>query len=174
MERQLWRGICEKTGDRIKSYLENYIRTATENIYPKNPALMTREISEYAEKDGLFVPYNQPEPLTTSPTNSNLGRCGSERAKRGFEEEARNGINISICGPLYVGKKCPQCHAKQGWDWQVRGGISVSFDIRKSWVYRIIYHYCFSGDSHDYGFARLYLSVASATERYRHAGSRSK
>jgi len=132
--------VEKRPGTESSPYLENPdIRTVDGRIFTqKNPALMTREISEYAEKDGLFTfhitslnllnPNNKPDEFEARAL-----RLFEKGEKEVFEEEARNGSQyFRYMAPLYVGKECLQCHAKQGYrPGEIRGGISVSFDIRE-------------------------------------------
>lgn len=103
----------------------------------KNPAIMTREISEYADREGLFTfriislvpinPDNKPDGFETRA----LGLF--EKGEKEYIEEKplKNSRLFRYMAPLYIEKDCLQCHAKQGYRLgQIRGGISISFDIR--------------------------------------------
>jgi len=101
-----------------------------------NPARMTREISELAERDGLFEfhitslqplnPRNAPDPFEVRALKA--FEVGSSE----FEgKEGRGGSTFyRYMAPLHVESSCMACHAQQGYRvGQVRGGISVSFRI---------------------------------------------
>ncbi len=121
-------------------YLENPdIETIDGVVYTKkNPALMTREISEYAEKAGDFK-YHITSLLPLNPNNiaDDFEKSALSQFEKGKKEiyvtisENENSI-YRYMAPLYVEEGCLGCHAKQGYKiGDVRGGISVSFDITK-------------------------------------------
>jgi diguanylate cyclase (GGDEF)-like protein len=102
----------------------------------KNPALMTREISELFETDGLLTFHM----TSLKPINpDNIPDAFEERAlilfESGEEELAQketvdNAIYYRYMSPLVVKESCLKCHAKQGYKaGDIRGGISVRFDI---------------------------------------------
>lgn len=130
--------VEKKKGIKSNPYLKNPdIETVDGKIYTnKNPALMTREISEYADREGMFRfhitslnplnPNNKPDEFEKKALKL------FERGKReAFDTEVINGkMHFRYMSPLSVEKNCLQCHAKQGYKvGDVRGGISVSFDI---------------------------------------------
>ena len=97
---------------------------------------MTREISEYSEKEGLFKfhitslnllnPANKPDDFETRALFL------FERGTKEFSiTEKKNNITyFRYMAPLYVEEECLQCHSNQGYKiGEVRGGISVTFDI---------------------------------------------
>jgi len=132
--------VEKKAGIESNPYLENPdIRTIDGKIFTqKNPALMTREISELAEREGLFTfhitslkllnPNNKPDEFETRAL-----RLFEKGEKEVFEEETRNSRQyFRYMAPLHVEKECLECHAKQGYAvGEIRGGISVTFDIRE-------------------------------------------
>jgi diguanylate cyclase (GGDEF)-like protein len=119
-------------------YLENPdITTVDGKVYTKkNPALMTREISEYAESDGRFRfhitslkplnPNNKPDPFETEA----LKRF-EEGKKEYMQTVPRDSKQLfRYMAPLMVEQSCMQCHAKQGYKvGDVRGGVSVTMDV---------------------------------------------
>jgi len=119
-------------------YLENPDITATDGkVYTKkNPALMTREISELIEaKSGHAFHITSLKPL--NPNNkADAFEAEALRSFEAGESEAfitdKNGERsiFRYMAPLYVESSCLTCHAKQGYKLgDVRGGISVKFDI---------------------------------------------
>jgi diguanylate cyclase (GGDEF)-like protein len=130
--------VEKKPGMLANPYLENPdIKTCDGKVYTKkNPALMTREISEYSEKEGLISfhmtslkplnPQNRPDAFEAKALQS-FEKGAEER----YQIEERHGrAFFRYIAPLYVEEECLQCHAKQGYKiGQVRGGISVTFDI---------------------------------------------
>jgi diguanylate cyclase (GGDEF)-like protein len=113
----------------------------------KNPALVTREISELAEEKRIFRfritsdrplnPANSPDPFEQASLVE-FGRGAQEHSD--FEE--RDGKTFfRYMAPLKVQDACLRCHAVQGYHTgDVRGGISVTIDAssltRQIWIYR--------------------------------------
>ena len=99
----------------------------------KNPALITREISELAAQKGLFRfhitsldplnPANAPDPFETESL-----RKFAAGAKESFRYESREGeVYFRYMAPLVTEKSCLVCHAQQGYkEGDIRGGISVT------------------------------------------------
>ncbi len=105
----------------------------------KNPALMTREISELAIKEGLLT-YHMTSLLPVNPVNAAddferraLLRFETEDVHEDWGRETVGGrLHFRYIGALYVKRSCLVCHAEQGYqEGDVRGGISVSFDIQE-------------------------------------------
>ena len=99
----------------------------------KNPALATREISELAEKSGLFRFHI----TSLNPLNpSNAPDAFEQEALRLFEQGVKEHTTLEKRGeevffrymaPLVTEKSCLSCHAQQGYrEGEVRGGISVT------------------------------------------------
>ncbi|MBF0460836.1 MAG: diguanylate cyclase [Magnetococcales bacterium] len=130
--------VEKRAGVLSNPYLKNPDITSTAGmIYTlKNPALMTREISELSEKDSdyrfhltslnLRNPSNAPDPWE---------REALLAFNTGLKETSAiittgTGSQFRYMVPLLVEPKCLECHADQGYrEGDVRGGISVSFDI---------------------------------------------
>lgn len=130
--------VEKKKGVRANPYLdEPEITTNDGKIYVRrNPAQMTREISAYSEKEGLFKfhitslnllnPANKPDEFETRALSL------FEKGVREIFDTAKinNTTYFRYMAPLYVEKECLRCHAKQGYkEGEVRGGISVTFDV---------------------------------------------
>lgn len=121
-------------------YLENpdITDTAGKTYTKKNPALMTRELSELLQKDlGYAFHITSLRPL--NPGNAADAR--EVEALRAFERgekerhwiERRDGRSFfRYMGPLVVDTTCLQCHAGQGYRiGDIRGGISVSLRVEE-------------------------------------------
>ncbi len=113
----------------------------------KNPALVTREISELAEKKGGFrFRITSDNPLNPANAPDPFERASLAEFKRGAAEasgyERRSGQTFfRYMAPLAVRKPCLSCHAFQGYkEGDVRGAISVTIDatslIRQIWIFR--------------------------------------
>jgi len=130
--------VEKKEGIQSNPYLKNPdIETIDGKIFTKkNPALMTREISEIAEKEGVFKfritslillnPNNAPDEFEKESLLS--FENGTAEA---FIKEDINGIPFyRYMAPLLVDETCLKCHDNNGYKvGDVRGGISVKFSI---------------------------------------------
>ncbi|MGC1456030.1 MAG: diguanylate cyclase [Nitrospirota bacterium] len=131
--------VEKKKGMVSNPYLINPdIKTLDGRVFTlRNPAFMTREISEYAEKEGLFKfhitslklmnPHNEPDEFEKKA----LLQLETGTTKEVFRTELiNNRTYFRYMAPLFIEKDCLQCHKHQNYDvGQVRGGISISFDI---------------------------------------------
>lgn len=133
-------GVYVEKGPGVESnpYLENPDITAEDGkVYTKkNPALMTREISELADKHGMFTfRITSLKPLNHFNEPDDFERASLERFEAGAAESmttvTRDGKSVfRYMAPLFAQSECLPCHAKQGYKaGDIRGGISVSFDI---------------------------------------------
>lgn len=103
-----------------------------------NPAYMTRQISEIAQKENISFHITSLNPIR--PLNKPNGI--EEKALRDFQ----NGVKekglfrkndaqevFFYMAPLVTEKSCLSCHAKQGYrEGDIRGGISVTFPMHGS------------------------------------------
>lgn len=130
--------VEKKNGIKSNPYLKNPdVRLADGRIFTKkNPALMTREISELAGDRGLFTfhitslrpinPGNRPDVFERQALrNFELGyKESSSWIRRGDRDYFR------YMAPLITERSCLQCHGVQGYRLgDIRGGISVEFDV---------------------------------------------
>lgn len=106
---------------------------------PRNPALMTREMSELTERDGSFSYHlTSLSPLNPANAPDHFEAEALVRLERGEAEvsalEVRGETTVfRHMAPLRVEASCLGCHATQGYQaGQVRGGISVSFDVTEA------------------------------------------
>lgn len=131
--------FVEKTpGMESNPYLQNTDITASngKTYTKKNPALMTREISEIAESEGAFQfhitslkplnPKNTPDPFERQALLS----FAQGKHEAISKEKIDGATYYRYMAPLFVEKPCLACHAGQGYQLgDVRGGISVRFNI---------------------------------------------
>jgi len=107
----------------------------------RNPAMVTREISEYANTSGLYTfrltslklknPGNRPTPFEENALHK-FQRQGYEAAKKGLASEGYDmGVHVyRRIIPLQVEESCLQCHTDQGYRvGDIRGGLSVSIPM---------------------------------------------
>ena len=99
----------------------------------KNPALVTREISELAAQRGLFRfritsldplnPANAPDPFETE----SLRKFAAGAKENSAYESSDGEVYFRYMAPLVTEKSCLVCHAQQGYkEGDIRGGISVT------------------------------------------------
>jgi len=98
-----------------------------------NPAYMTRQISEIAEKNnGTHFHITSLKPIRPQNQPTEQEAEYLQRFETGLEEDGefinRNGKTAFFyMAPLRADKACLQCHAKQGYkEGDIRGGISVT------------------------------------------------
>jgi diguanylate cyclase (GGDEF)-like protein len=130
--------VEKKEGMQSNPYLEAPdIETTDGKIFTmKNPALMTREISELFENEG-FLKFRMTSLNPLNPTNipdaferEALGLFEKGEKELSRKEENNDATVFRYMIPLVVEESCLQCHAKQGYkEGDIRGGISVEFDI---------------------------------------------
>lgn len=130
--------VLKTEGMESNPYLENPdIETIDGKIYTlKNPALMTREISEIADSIGSYR-FNITSLRPINPANEPdiFEREALQLFEEGLSEfylrESENGNTyFRYMAPLTTEEACLTCHATQGYNiGDIRGGISVKFDI---------------------------------------------
>ncbi len=130
--------VEKKEGMVSNPYLANPdITTIDGKVYTKkNPALMTREISEIAEVDGIsqfhitsmnpLNPANTPDLFETDA----LTAFAEGTKEKYITEIDSNDTFFRYMAPLITEKSCLNCHGIQGYkEGDIRGGISVRFKI---------------------------------------------
>ncbi|MBI5253502.1 MAG: DUF3365 domain-containing protein, partial [Euryarchaeota archaeon] len=118
------------------------IRDVNGTVYTlKNPALVTRELSEYSEKIGLYsFRITSLKPINPKNAPNDFERNALLEFERGIKEISRietiNGSAVyRYMTPLYVSEPCLQCHAAQGYKvGDVRGGISVFLPMQEAYL----------------------------------------
>ncbi len=130
--------VEKRAGVESNPYLDHPdIRAVDGRVFTlRNPAVMTRELSEYAEKDGLYTfhitslklmnPHNKPDAFEENALRQFEGGDAHET----FQTEQINGRTyFRYMAPLYVEEDCLECHRKQNYTvGDVRGGISITLD----------------------------------------------
>ncbi len=130
--------VVKRAGVESNPYLENPdVRTVDGRVFTlKNPALMTRELSEHAENNRLFKfhitslklmnPHNKPDAFEEKA----LRQFERDKAGEAFQTELiNNRTYFRYMAPLLVDNACLQCHKNQNYSvGDVRGGISITFD----------------------------------------------
>ncbi len=130
--------VEKRPGVESNPYLDHPdIRASDGRVFTlRNPAIMTRELSEYADKDGLYTfritslkltnPHNKPDAFEEDA----LRRFEGGSAREVYQTEKINGRTyFRYMAPLYVEEDCQQCHRKQNYAiGDVRGGISITLE----------------------------------------------
>jgi HAMP domain-containing protein len=112
----------------------------------RNPAMVTRELSEYSEKTNhyrfrltslkLRNPANAPSDFEKSAL-INFNKLGYEKSRDGIARtavETGEPVYQRII-PLYTEKGCLKCHADQGYrEGDIRGGISVTVPLKEAYA----------------------------------------
>lgn len=135
--------LLKQPGADINPYLaEPEIADITGRKYVKrNPAMVTRELSEYADIAG-FCRYRVTSLKPFNPANApdDFERHSLELFEKGAPPEAmtieknQDGRVLRYIAPLIVESSCLECHSDQGYKTgDVRGGLSVT--IPMDWAY---------------------------------------
>jgi diguanylate cyclase (GGDEF)-like protein len=132
--------VRKTKGMESNPYLENPdIVTRDGQVYTKkNPALMTREISELAaQKDGMRFHITSLKPLNPDNRADPFETAALQAFENGKQEVSqlaeRDGRPIlRYMAPLVTTSDCLDCHRQQGYKvGDIRGGISVSIPIQE-------------------------------------------
>lgn len=118
-----------------------YLKTDLKNIRVKsdltltmiNPAFMTRQVAEIAEKqDGIKFRITSLNPLRPGNKATDEERGALEQFETGVKEKgvikkSETGDSFFYMAPLITEAPCLRCHAMQGYKkGEIRGGISVT------------------------------------------------
>ncbi|OQX14850.1 MAG: histidine kinase [Desulfobulbaceae bacterium A2] len=121
------------------------IQTVEGEVFVKrNPAMVTRELSEYAAREGFcwfrvtslkpVNPANQPDAFEREGL---LRFQESSLQELSRIEEGDNGRLLRFIAPLRVETSCLECHARHGYQaGDIRGALSISIPI--SWADQVI------------------------------------
>jgi signal transduction histidine kinase len=110
----------------------------------ENPAMVTKQLSQYAQKEGLYLfhitslkllnPENAPDDFERKALQDFEAKKLKDSSKI---EKIGSSYYFRYIAPLYVEKACLPCHYKQGYKvGDIRGAISVS--VPMDYVFNII------------------------------------
>jgi len=135
-------GVYVEKNENVKStpYLKNPdVRTVdNRTLTLKNPALVTRELSDLSKKMGGRFQFHITSLKPINPNNS--PNSFEKRALKSFESSKRSSKYLEYAriekinnkkyfryfGPLYTEASCLNCHGKYGYkEGDIRGGISI-------------------------------------------------
>ncbi len=137
--------ILKRKGVEANPYLD--LPTVTDasgqTYYLRNPAMITRELSSYATRDGLgFFRVTSLNPINPN----NLPDAFEQEALLAFnqgvkevlsQDEGEMGRVVRFIAPLKVTTSCLGCHERHGYnEGDIRGGLSISIPI--NWASELI------------------------------------
>ncbi len=137
--------VLKKEGIETNPYLkqipdiQSEITDTDGKIYTlKNPAVATKELSEYAKAAGVALQFRLTSLKYLNPDNAPtefeqqalLSFQQNKKKEASFIEYKDNTAVYHYIASLYIKKPCLKCHATQGYKvGDVRGGISISIPV---------------------------------------------
>ena len=131
--------VLKQLGEEPNPYLDLPIVTDSEGkvFYMRNPAMITRELSRYAKKDGLgYFRVTSLKPVNPNnvPNEFELNALQAFNEKEVVEvidvAEEEHGRVVRYMSPLRVTSSCLGCHAQHGYqEGDIRGGLSITIPI---------------------------------------------
>ncbi len=131
--------VMKREGVEANPYLD--LPTITDSMgqtyFLRNPAMITRELAQYAQKDGLgYFRVTSLKPVNPSNAPDNF----ENHALHAFEDQgtfdmvsvkqAETGRVVRFMAPLRVTESCLTCHARHGYKkGDIRGGLSITIPI---------------------------------------------
>ncbi len=110
------------------------------SLVKRNPAMVTRELSEYANREGLFsYRVTTLQPINPSNAPDDFERKSLELFEQGAEEVIEiyadeAGKVLRYMAPLLVEESCKDCHHEKEYiPGDTRGGLSISIPI--NWAF---------------------------------------
>jgi signal transduction histidine kinase len=109
----------------------------------RNPAMVTRELSEYANREGLFsYRVTSLEPINPANAPDDFERKSLKLFEQGVEEAIEihtdsTGRTLHYMAPLYIETSCKECHNEKDYvQGDTRGGLSITIPI--NWAFEDI------------------------------------
>jgi len=137
--------IMQRQGVEANPFLDSPVITDTHghSYYLRNPAMITRELAAYAQKDGLgYFRVTSLHPVNPGNAPDTFEKSALEGFHRGGQEvieldRDEMGKVVRFIAPLKVTESCLGCHAKHGYNLgDIRGGLSITIPI--DWVRDLI------------------------------------
>jgi signal transduction histidine kinase len=130
--------ILEKKGTEANPYLE--LPTVTDALghtyFLRNPAMITRELSFYAQRDGLgYFRVTSLNPINPVNSPDQFEKTSLLAFTKGTEEvidisNSDMGRVVRFIAPLRVAESCLGCHGQHGYHLNdIRGALSISIPI---------------------------------------------
>lgn len=130
--------VLERQGVEANPYLELPVVTDAlgQTYFLRNPAMITRELSVYAQKGGLgqfrvtslkpVNPENKPDAFETKALQAFAEGTGEIIAV----DRTATGRVVRFIAPMRVNESCLGCHARHGYALgDIRGGLSITIPI---------------------------------------------
>ncbi|BHH84890.1 ATP-binding protein [Desulforhopalus sp. 52FAK] len=137
--------ILKRKGVEANPYLDLPTVTDVEGhtYYLRNPAMITRELSAYAKRDGLgFFRVTSLHPVNPNNVPDEFEKRALEEFNAGASEVMRTTITeegrvVRFISPLKVTSSCLTCHSRHGYkEGDIRGGLSITIPI--DWAHELI------------------------------------
>jgi two-component system NtrC family sensor kinase len=137
--------ILKRKGVEANPYLDlpTVVDASGQTYFLRNPAMITRELSQYANRDGLghfHVTSLKPINPQNSPDNfeqTSLQAFSEGARERIGVEQSDRGRVVRFMAPLHVTESCLGCHSRHGYHTgDIRGGLSITIPI--NWADELI------------------------------------
>lgn len=137
--------ILKRQGVQPNPYLDlpTVTDAAGQTYYLRNPAMITRELSAYAHRDGLgYFRVTSLKPVNPNNIPDEFEKLALEEFNGGIEEViattgSEHGKVVRFIAPLKVSTSCLNCHARHGYKvGDIRGGLSITIPI--DWAQELI------------------------------------
>ncbi len=134
--------VLKQPGVEANPFLDTpeIIISPTVSLVQRNPAMVTRELSDYANEAGLWryrVTSLDPINPANAPDEFEAKSLAwfREGASEVVEiERTDNGRMLRYIAPLYIEESCLECHGYQGYEvGDIRGGLSVSIPMESTY-----------------------------------------
>ncbi len=137
--------LIKEGGVEANPYLENgsIVDAEGRELVLRNPAMVTRELSSYAKREGLgqfnvtslklINPANKPDAFETISLKKFARNEGSEAI---LVEQTEYGPYLRFIAALKVEERCLGCHGYQGYKvGDIRGGLSVQIPMEQAYTH---------------------------------------
>ncbi len=137
--------VLKKKGVEANPFLELPVVTDAlgQTYYLRNPAMITRELSAYAKRDGLgHFRVTSLRPVNPENAPDTFERAALEAFEAGRDEiidvdTSDLGRVVRFIAPLRVTESCLGCHARHGYKiGDIRGALSITIPI--NWAHTLI------------------------------------
>lgn len=130
--------ILKRKGVEANPYLD--LPTVTDSVgrdyFLRNPAMITRELSSYARRDGLgYFRVTSLKPVNPNNHPDDFETTALQAFNEGADEvidvgKTESGRVVRFIAPLKVIQSCLGCHARHGYqEGDIRGGLSITIPI---------------------------------------------
>ncbi len=130
--------VIQTDTDQANPFLPQPALLSTEGVtlVKRNPAMVTRELSEYAAKsDFCWFRVTSLKPVNPANAPDEFEKNSLRLFDQGIPEivkitKEKNGRLLRYIAPLTVERSCVQCHAQHGYvEGDIRGALSISIPV---------------------------------------------